>query len=169
MKWGTLKYWYHGASHNQGERPVPCDKSLRCQLAIIFSPEDVSLTAVKRYKCVICGYIYSPLRGEPHNGIPEGTEFDDLPDTYVCPICGMQGKGRIGKGGFDEWVPTKYICSVCGYVYDQKRGEPHRGIPAGTPFEELPDDYTCPVCALDPKISKSYGKVFKQGFEPLNL
>ncbi|HUT39262.1 MAG TPA: rubredoxin, partial [Methanoregula sp.] len=72
---------------------------------------------VKRYKCRICGYIYSPLRGEPHNGIPAGTAFEDLPDTYLCPVCGFQGKGKIGTWGFDEWRPTRYICSMCDYVY----------------------------------------------------
>ena len=122
-----------------------------------------------RYKCKLCGYIYSPLRGEPHNGIPAGTAFDDLPKTYVCPVCGYQGKGRIGKWGFDEWRPTRYLCSMCSYVYDEKRGEPHRGIKAGTKFEDLPDDYVCPVCAMDPKIRVQFGKVFKQGFEPLQV
>lgn len=126
-------------------------------------------TANIRYKCRLCGYIYSPLRGEPHNGIPAGTAFEDLPDTYVCPVCGLQGKGKIGKWGFDEWRPTRYICSICGYVYDEARGEPHRGIKPGTRFEDLPDTYVCPVCALDVKITKSYGKVVKQGFDPLNL
>jgi rubredoxin len=126
-------------------------------------------TEVRRYRCRLCGYIYSPLRGEPHNGIPEGTEFDDLPKTYVCPVCGQQGKGKIGKWGFEEWRPTRYICSICSYVYDEKRGEPHRGIKPGTKFEDLPDDYTCPVCAIDPKISVRLGKIFKQGFEPLQL
>ncbi len=120
-----------------------------------------------RYKCSICGYVYSPLRGEPHNGIPAGTAFEDLPDTYLCPVCGFQGKGRIGKWGFDEWRPTRYICSMCDYIYDEKRGEPHRGIKAGTKFEDLPDDYVCPVCATDPKIVLRYGNVLKQGFSPL--
>ena len=122
-----------------------------------------------RYKCRVCGYVYSPLRGEPHNGIPAGTAFEDLPETYVCPVCGYQGKGKIGKWGFDEWVPTRYLCSMCNYVYDEKRGEPHRGIKAGTKFADLPDDYVCPVCALDPKIRVQFGKVRKQGFEPLYL
>jgi len=122
-----------------------------------------------RYRCKLCGYIYSPLRGEPHNGIPEGTPFDELPDTYVCPVCGQQGKGRIGKWGFEEWRPTRYLCSVCNYIYDEKRGEPHRGIKPGTKFEDLPDDYVCPVCALDPKIRVKFGKVFKHGFEPVNF
>lgn len=122
-----------------------------------------------RYRCRLCGYIYSPLRGEPHNGIPAGTPFDDLPDDYVCPVCGQQGKGKIGKWGFDEWRPTRWICSMCDYVYDEKRGEPHRGIKPGTKFEDLPDDYVCPVCALDPKIRVQFGKVLKQGFGPLYI
>jgi len=120
-----------------------------------------------RYKCRVCGYIYSPLRGEPHNGIPAGTPFEDLPDTYLCPVCGFQGKGKVGKWGFDEWRPTRYICSMCDYIYDEKRGEPHRGIKPGTKFEDLPEDYVCPVCATDPKIVLRYGNVLKQGFSPL--
>lgn len=124
---------------------------------------------VRRYKCRLCGYIYSTAMGEPHNGIPRGTAFDDLPDTYVCPVCGFQGKGKIGKWGFDEWLPTRYLCSMCDYIYDEKRGEPHRGIKPGTKFEDLPDDYVCPVCATDPKIRLQFGKVLKQGFSPLNI
>jgi len=128
-----------------------------------------AVKAAFRYKCRICGYIYSSLRGEPHNGIPAGTAFDDLPDTYVCPVCGFQGKGKIGTWGFEEWNPTRYLCSMCNYIYDEARGEPHHGIRPGTKFEDLPDDYRCPVCALDPKISKFFGKVLKQGFSPLDI
>ncbi|MFA5346791.1 MAG: rubredoxin [Methanoregula sp.] len=123
--------------------------------------------APMRYKCRICGYVYSPLRGEPHNGIPAGTPFEDLPDSYVCPVCGIEGKGKVGTWGFDEWRPTRYICSMCDYIYDEKRGEPHRGIKPGTKFEDLPEDYVCPVCATDPKIVLRYGNVLKQGFSPL--
>ncbi len=122
-----------------------------------------------RYKCRVCNYIYSPLRGEPHNGIPPGTRFEDLPEDYVCPVCGQQGKGRVGAWGFDPWVPTRYICDVCGYIYDESRGEPHNGIPRGTKFEDLPQDYTCPVCGLDPKITGFYGKVGKEYFKPLDV
>lgn len=39
-----------------------------------------------------------------------------------------------------------YVCSVCGYRYDPRQGDAKRGIPPGTPFEKLPDDWTCPVC-----------------------
>jgi rubredoxin len=122
---------------------------------------------VIRYKCRLCGYIYSPLRGEPHNGIPAGTAFEDLPEDYLCPVCGQQGKGRVGKWGFEEWLPTRYVCTMCDYIYDEKRGEPHRGIKPGTKFEDLPDDYVCPVCATDPNMRLRFGNVFKNGFEPL--
>ena len=40
----------------------------------------------------------------------------------------------------------KYECSVCGYVYDPELGDPDGGIKPGTPFEEIPDDWVCPVC-----------------------
>lgn len=129
---------------------------------------EVSMT-VKRYKCRACGYIYSPLRGEPHNGIPEGTEFEDLPETYVCPVCGLQGKGKMGKWAFDPWIPTKYQCDICAYIYDEKRGEPHRGIRPGTKFEDLPDSYTCPICGMDKKIAETYGPVRKTGFKALDI
>ncbi|MCJ7664989.1 MAG: rubredoxin [Desulfobacterales bacterium] len=40
----------------------------------------------------------------------------------------------------------KYKCSVCGYIYDPAKGDSDGGIAPGTPFEKLPDDWTCPVC-----------------------
>ena len=40
----------------------------------------------------------------------------------------------------------KYVCSICGYVYDPEKGDPEHGIPAGTKFEDLPDDWKCPRC-----------------------
>lgn len=40
----------------------------------------------------------------------------------------------------------KYICTNCGYVYDPAVGDPVGGIPEGTAFEDLPDDWICPVC-----------------------
>lgn len=43
---------------------------------------------------------------------------------------------------------AKYVCSVCGYVYDPEVGDPDNGIEAGTAFENLPDDWACPLCAV---------------------
>lgn len=46
----------------------------------------------------------------------------------------------------------KYLCTACGYVYDPEVGDPENGIAAGTPFEELPEDWTCPLCGLGKEV-----------------
>jgi rubredoxin len=43
----------------------------------------------------------------------------------------------------------KYQCEVCGYIYDAETGDSIGGIPPGTPFEEIPDDWVCPICGAD--------------------
>ena len=43
----------------------------------------------------------------------------------------------------------KYVCDVCGWVYDEAVGDPDNGIAAGTAFEDLPEDFVCPVCGVD--------------------
>lgn len=43
---------------------------------------------------------------------------------------------------------AKYVCGVCGYVYDEIIGEPDRNIAAGTKWEDIPEDYTCPICGV---------------------
>ena len=43
---------------------------------------------MKKYKCLICGYIYDPAVGDPDNGVEAGTAFENLPDDWVCPECG---------------------------------------------------------------------------------
>lgn len=40
----------------------------------------------------------------------------------------------------------KYICTVCGYVYDPEQGDPDNGVKPGTKWEDVPDDWECPVC-----------------------
>ena len=42
----------------------------------------------KKYMCSVCGYIYNPNNGDPTQGIKPGTAFEDLPDDWVCPVCG---------------------------------------------------------------------------------
>jgi len=42
----------------------------------------------------------------------------------------------------------KYVCNVCGWVYDEAEGLPENGIAPGTRFEDLPDDFECPLCAV---------------------
>jgi len=42
----------------------------------------------------------------------------------------------------------KYICNVCGYIYDLEFGDDDTGIAPGTPFEQIPDSWLCPVCGV---------------------
>jgi rubredoxin len=43
---------------------------------------------MKKYQCTICGHIYDPTEGDPTQNIAAGTPFEDLPKSWVCPICG---------------------------------------------------------------------------------
>ena len=51
----------------------------------------------KCYVCIRCGYLYDESRGWPDDGIPAGTRWEDVPDDWLCPECG------VGKEEF-EWV-----------------------------------------------------------------
>lgn len=50
----------------------------------------------KKYRCTVCGYIYDPNNGDPESGIAPGTSFTELPESWVCPVCG------VGKDKFEE-------------------------------------------------------------------
>ncbi|TXT53491.1 MAG: Acyl-CoA dehydrogenase [Promethearchaeota archaeon] len=41
-----------------------------------------------KYRCTVCGYVYDPVKGDPDGGIDPGTRFSDIPDGWVCPVCG---------------------------------------------------------------------------------
>ena len=62
----------------------------------------------------------------------------DTGDTVV--------KGAIGMD------LEKRICDVCGYIYDPEEGDPTQGVAPGTPFDELPDEWVCPLCHLGKEV-----------------
>lgn len=51
---------------------------------------------MESYVCTICGYVYNEADGDPDHGIAPGTKWEDVPDTWVCPICGAD------KSAFDK-------------------------------------------------------------------
>ncbi len=51
---------------------------------------------MSKYECTACGYIYDPAVGDPDNGVAAGTAFEDIPDDWVCPDCG------VGKDMFEK-------------------------------------------------------------------
>ena len=46
----------------------------------------------------------------------------------------------------------KYVCTACGYVYDEELGDPDNGIEPGTKWEDLPEDFTCPLCGVGKEL-----------------
>ncbi len=46
----------------------------------------------------------------------------------------------------------KYMCEPCGYIYDPRLGDGDGAVAPGTPFEELPDDWVCPICGLGKEV-----------------
>ena len=58
-----------------------------------------------KWRCTICNYAYNPAEGNPEAGIEPGTAFEDLPDDWVCPICGATSP-------FSKWKHKIYHCSA---------------------------------------------------------
>lgn len=56
-------------------------------------------------------------------------------------------RDTIKETGKEE-ITMKYECTACGYIYDPAEGDPENGIQPGTAFEDLPEDWVCPLCAL---------------------
>ena len=50
---------------------------------------------MKKYVCVVCDYVYDPEKGDPDGGILPGTAFEDIPEDWLCPVCG------VGKEDFE--------------------------------------------------------------------
>ena len=51
---------------------------------------------MQKYQCIICGYVYDPEEGDPDSGIAPGTAFEDIPEDWYCPVCG------VTKSEFEE-------------------------------------------------------------------
>ena len=79
-----------------------------------------------------------PLTYAYYREVKKGKSPKNAP-TYIAPEEGeAAGKAPVASG--------KYECAVCGLVYDPVLGDPDGGIAAGTPFEEIPEDWVCPAC-----------------------
>jgi flavin reductase (DIM6/NTAB) family NADH-FMN oxidoreductase RutF len=81
-----------------------------------------------------------PLTYTYYREVKKGKAPKNAP-TYIDP--------EKLKQQAQEVVWEKYYCTACGYVYDPAVGDPEHEVPAGTPFEDLPDDWVCPVCGTE--------------------
>lgn len=84
-----------------------------------------------------------PLTYAYYHDVMKGKSPKNAP-TYIAPEA-----GDASAPSSEEKAPAsseKYECSICGYVYDSAVGDPDSGIPPGTRFEDIPDDWVCPIC-----------------------
>jgi flavin reductase (DIM6/NTAB) family NADH-FMN oxidoreductase RutF/rubredoxin len=82
-----------------------------------------------------------PLTYDYYHQIKKGISPKTAP-TYIAD----NKKIENNKKRKESEKMAKYKCSVCGYIYDPEKGNPESGVNPGTPFEDLPDDWVCPVC-----------------------
>jgi rubredoxin len=54
------------------------------------SMSEVGATTTQLWICTSCGYVYDPAEGDPDGGIPAGTDFEEIPDSWFCPVCGAR-------------------------------------------------------------------------------
>ena len=68
----------------------------------------------------------------------------------VFPFCGLCGilSGRKTNSRGKVAFAVKYVCDVCGWIYDEEDGYPEGGIEPGTKWDDLPDDFVCPLCGV---------------------
>jgi len=82
----------------------------------------------------------TPLTYAYYHEVKGGKTGKNAPSYAASTVAGLvQARERNSH-------MKKYVCQVCGYVYDPAAGDPDSGVPAGTSFEKLPDDWVCPVC-----------------------
>jgi rubredoxin len=55
----------------------------------------MSQATIQQWICESCGFIYDPADGDPDGGIPPGTPFEEIPDTWFCPVCGARKRDFV--------------------------------------------------------------------------
>ena len=114
---------------------------------------------MKKYVCNLCGVEYDPVANN-------NVAFEDLPDDWVCPTCGApkssfspveeDDSAAVTTGGADM---SMWQCQTnnCGYIYNPAKGDRKGRIAKGVAFEDLPDDWVCPVCGATKKMFVKLG------------
>jgi flavin reductase (DIM6/NTAB) family NADH-FMN oxidoreductase RutF/rubredoxin len=97
----------------------------------VFIVELLGAEVLKKGKPLTYAYYQEVKKGKASKNAPtyKGDTMEPLPEKPK-----------------EETKLKKYECGICGYIYDPEKGDSEGNIPAGTPFEKLPDDWTCPVC-----------------------
>ncbi|MCD6567506.1 MAG: rubredoxin [Dehalococcoidia bacterium] len=116
--------------------PVVLDHTLSCLEAKLISEMDVGTHTIFTGELVEAENLISgePMTYAYYHEVKRGMSPKTAP-TYI------KEERKMEK-------PATYRCTVCGYIYDPTEGDPDGGIAPGTPFEDIPDDWVCPVCGV---------------------
>lgn len=87
MRWVPVNEGFRTATPWRIRAPLPLTGWRKILLFLLYF--------MKTYQCIVCGYIYDEAQGWPQDGIAAGTKWEDVPDTWVCPDCG------VGKADFE--------------------------------------------------------------------
>ncbi|NES71704.1 MAG: rubrerythrin, partial [Okeania sp. SIO2D1] len=77
-------------------------------------------------------------------------------DQYTEALEGLNGVAPKQKAAGKEAATRKWICRVCSMIYDPVVGDPDSGIAPGTAFEDIPEDWSCPICGAQKKSFVPY-------------
>ncbi len=87
--------YYHEVKKGKSPKTAPTYQPEETAAPPAAAPAAAAAAAkAAKYICGVCGYVYDPEKGDPEGGIAAGTRFEDLPETWVCPICGA-GKDQF--------------------------------------------------------------------------
>lgn len=140
---------FDGLNYEVGETGVPLvtkhaimvmeakvREKVDCATHTLFVGEVVMAKWVKQGEPLTYAYYHAVKKGKTGKGAP----------TYQAEKEKERLVDSRSVGKTKEQKMQRYVCTVCGYVYDPAEGDPDNGIPAGTPFENLPPEWVCPVC-----------------------
>jgi flavin reductase (DIM6/NTAB) family NADH-FMN oxidoreductase RutF/rubredoxin len=128
--------------HKEGASgcPVVTENALAVMEARVVTQLDVGTHTIFVGE-VVAGEVLragEPLTYACYRDIKKGEAPKTAPTYHGAPPSAAKERSDVKM--------EKYVCQVCGYVYDPAAGDPDNGVEAGTAFEDLPDDWVCPVC-----------------------
>ena len=132
--------------------PIVLDYTLSFLEAKVVNSIDVGSHMLFIGEVVDCGVVAAgePMTYAYYHQVKKG-KTPEKAATYVKQDAAAAGPGEAGESKESGQASEgngmkKYVCSVCGYIYDPEKGDPDSGVEPGTAFEDLPDDWVCPVC-----------------------
>jgi flavin reductase (DIM6/NTAB) family NADH-FMN oxidoreductase RutF/rubredoxin len=143
---------FKGATFKIGKTGVPIvlDKSvayIECEVKEEIDTGTHMLFVGRVVDAKILDNYHKPLTYDYYREVIKGLSPENAP-TYTVE---KPDKVTVEVPVKEEDKPKSYRCVVCGYIYDPEEGDEHSGIAPGTAFEDIPDDWTCPICGVSKK------------------